>query len=238
MKDSRAVVLFSGGIDSATTLAVAKQEGFDLYALTFRYHQRHDIEIEAARKIAKLFGVKEHLIFDIPLHLIGGSALTTELPVPKDVPSSEIGSRVPVTYVPGRNTIFLACAVAWAETLGARDIFIGANALDYSGYPDCRPEFIRAFEHVANLGTKQGSEEGLTFRIHAPLISFSKAEIILKGISLGLNYALTHSCYDPDDQGRACGRCESCVIRRKGFAEAGIPDPTIYSNIREGKAYE
>lgn len=231
MSPARAVVLLSGGIDSTTTLAVAKNEGYELYAITFRYGQRHFAEIEAAKRIAAVFGVKKHLLFDIPLHLIGGSALTDDIPVPKDVPPDRIGTRIPVTYVPGRNTIFLACAVAWGETLGAYDIFIGANILDYSGYPDCRPEFIRAFEEVANLGTKAGSEEGRRFRIHAPLIFLSKKEIILRGLALGVDYALTHSCYDPDPEGRACGKCESCILRQKGFRDAGIPDPTIY--VRE-----
>ncbi|SFM65649.1 7-cyano-7-deazaguanine synthase QueC [Thermodesulforhabdus norvegica] len=233
MNRSRAVVLLSGGIDSTTTLAVAKHQGYELYALTFRYGQRHEKEIQSARRLARVFGVKKHLILEIPLHLIGASALTDDIPVPKDVPQDKIGRNVPITYVPGRNTIFLACAVAWGETVGAYDIFIGANALDYSGYPDCRPEFIEAFEKVANLGTRAGSEEGQRFRIHAPLISLSKKEIILKGISLGVDYALTHSCYDPDPQGRACGRCESCILRRKGFKEAGIPDPTIYAEEQQ-----
>lgn len=229
MPGKKAVVLLSGGIDSSTTLAVAKNEGYELYALTFSYNQRHRREIEAAKAVARHLGVKEHLVIELPLNRIGGSALVDKsVAVPKDRPLEEISSHIPVTYVPARNTIFLSFAVAWAEVLGTGDIFIGVNALDYSGYPDCRPEYIQAFENMANLGTKVGVEGKIRFRIHTPLISLTKGEIIRKGLELGLDYRLTLSCYDPDEQGRACGRCDSCILRKKGFAEAGVLDPTGY----------
>ncbi|MGC8720881.1 MAG: 7-cyano-7-deazaguanine synthase QueC [Thermodesulforhabdaceae bacterium] len=231
MSGKKAVVLLSGGIDSSTTLAVAKNEGYELYALTFSYHQRHRMEIEAARAVARHFGVREHLIIELPLDRIGGSALVDRaVAVPKDRPLEDISSNIPVTYVPARNTIFLSFAVAWAEVLGTGDIFIGVNALDYSGYPDCRPEYIEAFEKMANLGTKAGVEGKVSFRIHTPLISLTKAEIIRRGLELGVDYKLTLSCYDPDEHGRACGRCDSCLLRKKGFSEAGIPDPTEYQD--------
>ena len=224
----KAVVLLSGGIDSSTTLAIAKDSGFEVYAISFRYGQRHHFEIDAAKKIAGKVDVKEHLIMNFDLSSFGGSALTDKIPVPKNKRVEDIGKEIPVTYVPARNIIFLSLALGWAEVLGVTDIFIGVNAIDYSGYPDCRPEFIRAFEKTANLGTKSGVE-GNIIKIHTPLISLSKAEIIKKGIELGVDYSLTHSCYDPDDRGRACGNCDSCLLRKKGFFDAGVEDPTSYS---------
>lgn len=225
----RAVVLLSGGIDSSTTLAIAKKEGYELYALTFRYHQRHDIEIEAAKAVAKSFEVKKHVILELPIDQIGGSALVDKsIPVPKNRSTEEISSGIPVTYVPARNTIFLSFALALAEVVGTGDIFIGVNALDYSGYPDCRPEYIEAFERMANLGTRGGVEGKLRFRIHTPIIGLTKAQIILRGLELGVDYRLTKSCYDPDETGKACGLCDSCLLRKRGFKEAGVPDPTEY----------
>jgi 7-cyano-7-deazaguanine synthase len=224
----KAVVLLSGGLDSATCLAVARDEGFACYALSFSYGQRHAHELEAACRVAQALGAEEHLVLNLDLGRIGGSALTDDIAVPKPASIDEIGREIPVTYVPARNTVFLSYALAWAEVLGARDLFIGVNALDYSGYPDCRPEFLEAFARVANLGTKAGVE-GDRFHVHAPLVRLTKAEIIRKGAGLGVDFALTHSCYDPDSQGRACGRCDSCLLRQRGFAEAGGPDPTIYS---------
>lgn len=224
----RAVVLFSGGLDSTTCLAIAKIEGYEPYALSFHYHQRHRVEIEAARRVASVLGVREHLILELPLRQIGGSALTADLPVPRDVPLEEMQCRIPATYVPARNTIFLSYALAWAEVLGAADIFIGVNALDYSGYPDCRPEYIEAFQHLANLATRESVEGRLRFRIHTPLIRLTKADIIRRGLELGVDYGMTHSCYDPDADGLACGHCDSCLLRKKGFSEAGIADPTRY----------
>lgn len=223
----RAVVLLSGGLDSATTLAMARAEGYAPFALSFRYGQRHHSELEAARLVALSLGALRHEIADIDLALFGGSALTSNIPVPQGRSWAEISEGIPVTYVPARNTVFLAIALAWAETLGAADIFIGVNAVDYSGYPDCRPEFIRAFEAMANLATRAGVE-GARYRIHAPLLSLTKAEIIRRGLELGVDYSLTRSCYAPDAQGRACGECDSCRIRRKGFADVGIPDPVDY----------
>ena len=223
-----AVVLLSGGIDSTTTLAIAIAEDYEAYALSFDYGQRHQIETEAARRVAKSLGAKEHRIAKIDLRVFGGSALTDDIDVPKQRAEKEIASGIPVTYVPARNTIFLAYALAWAEVIHASDIFIGVNAIDYSGYPDCRPEFIEAFENLANLGTKAGVE-GARFQIHAPLIQFSKAEIIRKAIELGLDLSLTHSCYDPSREGLACGECDSCVLRLKGFRDAGIRDPIRYA---------
>ncbi len=229
----KAVVLLSGGIDSTTTLAIARAEGYEVYALSFRYGQRHEVELERARAIATMFGVARHLIVTVNLREIGGSALTDErIPVPKDRTSEEIGAGIPVTYVPGRNTIFLAFALAWAEVLGAEDIFFGANVLDYSGYPDCRSEYLRAFEQMANLATRAGVSGEVRFRIHAPLLYMTKAEIIRRGRELGVEYRLTWSCYDPVERGGevlACGRCDSCQIRRRGFAEAGIADPIPYA---------
>ena len=224
-----AVVLLSGGIDSATCLAIAKSEGYQLNALSFRYQQRHVIELEAAERVAQAIGVARRLVLDLPLGQIGGSALTSDIDVPKDTNPEEMGGGIPVTYVPARNTVFLAFAVAWAEVLGAADIFIGVNALDYSGYPDCRPEYIAAFEKTANLGIKKAVEGELAMRIHTPLIHLTKAEIIRRGVELGVDYGLTHSCYDPAPAGRACGHCDSCLIRKKGFQEAGVTDPTRYS---------
>ena len=230
----KAVVLLSGGIDSTTTLAVARREGFDVYALSFRYGQRHELELERARAVAHHMGVRQHIILTIDLREIGGSALTTDLPVPKgrspDEPSQQ---GIPITYVPARNTIFLALALGWAEVLGAEDIFIGANSVDYSGYPDCRPEYLRAFEHLANLATRAGVEGTARFRIHAPLMEMTKGQIIRLGHALGLDYSLTWSCYDPvwrDETPLACGSCDSCQFRLKGFTEAGLTDPLPYAN--------
>jgi 7-cyano-7-deazaguanine synthase len=223
----RAVVLLSGGLDSTTTLAVARAAGYDCYCLSFAYGQRQSIELEMAAANAARFQAKQHLVLRLDLGRIGGSALTTDLPVPKGRSSPEMTAAIPVTYVPARNTIFLSHALAWAEVLGACDIFIGVNALDYSGYPDCRPEFLAAFERTANLGTKAGVE-GESFRIHAPLLHLKKKEIILRGVTLGVDHAATHSCYDPDPAGRACGACDSCTLRLKGFAEAGMKDPVVY----------
>lgn len=222
-----AVILLSGGLDSATVLAVARQQGFRLLALSFRYGQRHAVEIDSAKRVAQALQVARHVIVDIDLRTFGGSALTAEIGVPKGRDESAMAAKIPVTYVPARNTIFLSYALALAEVENARDIFIGVNAVDYSGYPDCRPEFIRAFEQMANLATK-AAMEGQTITIHAPLISMTKAEIIRTGMALGVDYALTSSCYDPDPSGRACGDCDSCRLRRSGFAAAGLPDPTQY----------
>ncbi len=219
-----AVILLSGGLDSYTAGAIAKADGFDLYALTVRYGQRHDIEIEAARRVAHALGVVRHVELDIDLTAFGGSSLTSGIPVPKGRALDAPG--IPSTYVPARNTVFLSLALAWAETLEARDIFIGVNALDYSGYPDCRPDFIAAFERLAGLATKAGVEGG-RFHIQAPLVAMSKADIIRRGIELGLDYGLTHSCYDPGPAGEPCGACDSCVLRARGFAEAGIEDPVL-----------
>ena len=223
----RAVVLLSGGLDSSTLLAVVKSEDFEAYALSFRYGQRHDSEIGAARRIAAALGVADHTIVDIDLRRFGGSALTDAIPVPKGRDADEIARDIPVTYVPARNTIFLSFALAWAEVLGSTDIFIGVNALDYSGYPDCRPEYIEAFEGMANLATKAGVE-GRRLKIHAPLIRLSKAEIIRQGLELGVDYSLTSTCYDPSADGKACGTCDACLLRLKGFRELGIPDPVRY----------
>jgi len=224
----KAVVLASGGIDSTTTMAVAKAESYEIYALSFRYGQRHDLEIESAKRIAELLGVREHLVIEIDLGRIGGSALTADIDVPKSRSAEDIGAGIPVTYVPARNTIFLSYALAWAEVLGAEDIFIGVNAVDYSGYPDCRPEYIAAFEKMANLAMKATVEGKMRIRIRTPLIHLTKAEIIHKGIELGVDYACTHSCYDPKPDGRACGECDSCLLRKKGFQESGVKDPTCY----------
>jgi 7-cyano-7-deazaguanine synthase len=224
----RAIVLLSGGLDSTTALALAIADGYETYALSFDYGQRHKIEIAAARRIAQALGAKEHCVAKIDSHVFAGSALTNAIDVPKSRSETEIGDGIPVTYVPARNTIFLSYALARAEVLGASDIFIGVNALDYSGYPDCRPEFIKAFEQLANLATKAGVE-GARFQIHTPLIAMSKAQIIRKATELGIDLALTHSCYDPTSDGRACGACDSCQLRRKGFQEAGVNDPIEYA---------
>ena len=224
----RAVVLLSGGIDSTTTLAIAIAEGYEAYALSFDYGQRHQIETEAARRVANSLGAKEHRIAKIDLRVFGGSALTDDVDVPKQRAEKEIASGIPVTYVPARNTIFLAYALAWAEVIPANDIFIGVNAIDYSGYPDCRPEFIQAFENLANVGTKAGVE-GRCFQIHTPLIKLSKADIIHKAVELGVDLSLTHSCYDPTLEGLPCGECDSCLLRLKGFREAAITDPIRYA---------
>ena len=224
MTDRPAVVLLSGGLDSATTLAIAKAEGFAVHALSFHYGQRHAGELDAARAVAAQLGVVEHHVAEIDLRALGGSALTADIAVPEGRSEQEMAKGIPITYVPARNTIFLAYALGWCEVLGAADIFIGVNALDYSGYPDCRPEFIRAFEALANLATKAGVE-GTRFRIHAPLISLTKAGIIRRGLELGVDYSLTRSCYQPDARGRACGKCDACVLRLKGFREVGMEDP-------------
>jgi 7-cyano-7-deazaguanine synthase len=226
----KAVVLLSGGVDSTTTLAIARSQGFEPYALTLAYGQRHAGEIEAARRVARELGVTRHVVTTIDLRAFGGSALTDDIAVPKDRSAAEMGEGIPVTYVPARNTVFLSFALAWAETLGARDIFIGVNALDYSGYPDCRPAFIEAFQRMANLATKAGVEGTDGFRVHTPLIALSKAEIIRRGLELGVDYARTTSCYDPSPDGAACGHCDACALRLKGFAEAGVMDPIRYQS--------
>jgi len=220
----RAVLLLSGGLDSYTAGAIARSQGYQLYALTIHYGQRHQCETEAARRVAAALGVAGHLQLDLDLRGIGGSALTSDIPVPRD--RDLAAPDIPITYVPARNTIFLALALGWAEVLEARDIVIGVNALDYSGYPDCRPEFIHAFESLAALATRAGVE-GARFRVHTPLVALTKSEIIRRGLELGLDYALTHSCYDPTPEGSPCGRCDSCVLRAKGFAEAGVADPVL-----------
>ncbi len=222
-----AVVLLSGGLDSATALAVARRDGFACFCLSFDYGQRHRFELEAARRVAEAAGVARHVVMPIDLRLFGGSALTADLEVPKDRSESDIEASIPVTYVPARNTIFLALALGWAEVLHAFDIYIGVNAIDYSGYPDCRPQFINQFEEVANLATQAGVEHRGRFRIRTPLIQRSKAEIITLGAELGVDYGLTHSCYDPAPDGRPCTRCDSCRLRQKGFAEAGLIDPLL-----------
>jgi 7-cyano-7-deazaguanine synthase len=222
---TNAVVLLSGGLDSTTALAIAKAEGFTPYALSFRYGQRHRVELDAAVRVAEALQVAEHVIADIDLRRFGGSALTAEIDVPKGRSLQDMGGGIPVTYVPARNTVFLSFALAWAEVLGASDIVIGVNALDYSGYPDCRPEYIAAFERMANLATAAGVEGRQQLKIHTPLIQLTKAQIIRKGTDLGVDYALTSSCYDPGPDGRPCGACDSCLLRDKGFREAGIIDP-------------
>jgi 7-cyano-7-deazaguanine synthase len=229
----KAVVLLSGGLDSTTVLAIAKTEGFVPYALSFRYGQRHEAELEAAARVAAAIGVSEHVVASVNLDVFGGSALTAPIDVPKQRTDAELSQGIPVTYVPARNTVFLSLTLAWAEVLEADDIFIGVNALDYSGYPDCRPEYIAAFEQMANLATKAAVEGNQRIHIHAPLIEMTKAEIIQRGTELGVDYALTHSCYDPDSEGRACGTCDSCVLRRKGFREAGMTDPIAYQERLE-----
>jgi 7-cyano-7-deazaguanine synthase len=223
-----AVVLLSGGLDSATTAAIARDQGFELHALSIDYGQRHRFELEAARKVAGHLGIVDRRIVRVELTALGGSALTAAIDVPKHRSVDEMQTGIPVTYVPARNTVFLALALGFAEVVGAADLFIGVNAVDYSGYPDCRPEFIAGFESLANLATKAGVEGKLRFRVHTPLVHLAKADIIRRGLALGVDYALTHSCYDPDLEGRACGQCDSCLLRLKGFAEAGIPDPARY----------
>lgn len=223
----RAVVLLSGGLDSTTVLAIARSQGFETYALTVNYGQRHRAEIESARRVARSFETKRHVVIDLDLRRFGGSALTDDIDVPKGRGTEEMSSEIPVTYVPARNTIMLSVALAWAEVLGSSEIFVGVNAVDYSGYPDCRPEFVEAYETMANLATKAGVE-GNRIRIHAPLIKLTKAEIIRLGTELGVDYSLTLSCYDPDDEGAACGMCDSCTLRVRGFAEARVEDPTRY----------
>lgn len=223
--DQKAVVLLSGGLDSTTVLAIARAEGYRCFALSFDYGQRHDIELVAARRVAAAAGAERHVVAKIDLREFGGSALTSVVDVPKGRSVEEMGDGIPVTYVPARNTIFLSFALAWAETLEVSDIFIGVNALDYSGYPDCRPEYIAAFETMANLATKAGVEGRVRTTIHTPLISLSKGDIIRRGVEMGVDYGLTHSCYDPDITGKPCGACDSCLLRAKGFAEAGVLDP-------------
>ena len=229
-KQKRAVVLLSGGLDSATVLAIAKTQGYEPYALSFSYGQRHIFELEAATRIAESIGVAGHRTAVIDLRIFGGSALTADIAVPKGRDADEMSHGIPITYVPARNTIFLSFALAWAEVLGSSDIFIGVNALDYSGYPDCRPEFIQAFETMANLATKAGVEGLQHLKIHTPLIALTKAQIIAKGIELGVDYRLTSSCYDPSLTGQPCGQCDSCLLRQKGFRENGITDPLNYQN--------
>jgi 7-cyano-7-deazaguanine synthase len=227
-----AVVLLSGGLDSATVLAMAARDGYARYALSFRYGQRHATELKAARVVARSIGVADHQVVDIDLRQFGGSALTSDIPVPKGRAAEAMTADIPVTYVPARNTIFLSYALAYAETLGAADIFLGVNALDYSGYPDCRPEYIEAFEQMANLATRAGVTGTTRLRIHTPLIQLSKREIIATGLALGVDYGLTHSCYDPAPDGAACGECDSCVLRLKGFSEVGVQDPARYQGAR------
>jgi 7-cyano-7-deazaguanine synthase len=224
----RAVMLVSGGLDSATVLAIALQQGFEPFALSFDYGQRHRYELNAAKRVCEANGVERHVVFPLDLRAFGGSALTDDFPVPKDRSEAEIEAGIPITYVPARNTIFLSIALGWAEVLEAFDIFIGVNAVDYSGYPDCRAEFITAFEQLANLATKAGGEGTGKWKIHTPLISLTKAEIICTGTELDVDYGLTHSCYDPLENGKPCGRCDSCSLRLKGFAEAGLTDPLKY----------
>ncbi len=224
-----AVVLLSGGLDSTTVLAVARRDGFRCHALSIAYGQRHTVELDAARRVATALGAVEHRVIGIDLRQIGGSALTADLAVPKDRSAEEMAHGIPITYVPARNSVFLALALGYAEVVGSFDIFIGVNAIDYSGYPDCRPEFITAFERLANLATKAGVEGRGRFRVHAPLVQLTKADIIRLGHSLGVDYSLTHSCYDPAPDGSACGRCDSCELRRAGFEAAGLPDPTRYA---------
>lgn len=226
-KKKKAIVLLSGGVDSTTVLAMAVNGGFEPCAISFRYRQRHEIELAAADRVAAFYNVRRRIVVDIDLRVIGGSALTDDIDVPKNREDKDLADGIPVTYVPARNTIFLSYALSWAEAIGSHDIFIGVNAIDYSGYPDCRPEYINAFQVMANLATKDGVE-GRPFTIHTPLIALTKAEIIRAGTALGVDYSLTHSCYDPSPEGHACGRCDSCILRRRGFVEAGVPDPTVY----------
>jgi len=227
----KAVVLSSGGVDSTTVMAIAKAEGYDIHSLSFRYGQRHVLEVEAAERAANFFGARKHLVLDIDLRIMGASALTDDIEVPKGRDESAMQEGIPITYVPARNTIFLSYALAWAEVLGAADIFIGVNAVDYSGYPDCRPEYIEAFEKMANLATKATVEGKMKIRVRTPLVKMSKGDIIRRGIELGVDYSITHSCYDPSAEGKACGQCDSCLLRKKGFHEAGIHDPAAYLSL-------
>lgn len=232
-KENRpAVVLVSGGLDSATVLAIARDQGYRLHALSFDYGQRHRFEIEASNRVCEQMGVVEHRVFQLDLRAFGGSALTADVDVPKDRTEAQMDETIPITYVPARNTIFLSLALGWAETLNAYDIFIGVNAVDYSGYPDCRPEFIAAFQNVAQLATKTGVESTGEWKIHTPLIDLSKSEIIQRGLALGVDYGLTHSCYDPLPSGVSCGQCDSCLLRKKGFEAAGLSDPLPYANVQ------
>jgi 7-cyano-7-deazaguanine synthase len=224
----KAIVLLSGGLDSTTCLAIAMQKGYDVSALSFNYHQRHRVELKAASQIARKMGISNHLILDLPLDRIGGSALTDNIPVPKDASLDSVD--IPITYVPARNTVFLSLALAWAEVTDAEHIFIGVNALDYSGYPDCRPKFISAFRKMANVAMKKTIEGTMTIRIHTPLMRKTKSEIIKTGIMLGVDYSMTRSCYDPNPAGDACGHCDSCILRRRGFEQAGVDDPTVYQS--------
>ena len=226
----KAIILLSGGLDSATCLAIAKIDGFKPYALSFRYGQRHEFELDSAKAVANSQGISDHVITNIDLRAFGGSALTDDIDVPKDRDESSISEDIPVTYVPARNTIFLSFSLAYAEVISANDIYIGVNAIDYSGYPDCRPEYINLFQNLANLATKSGVEGNNTITIHTPLIDMTKAEIIKKGMELGVDYSLTHSCYDPNDDGSPCGHCDACQLRLKGFEEAHLTDPLTYSN--------
>ena len=228
MSEKKAVVLLSGGLDSTTVAAIAQQQGFAVYALSFDYGQNHRVELDFARRVAEQQKVARHAVVKVDLRSFGGSALTSDVPVPKHRSAEDMGHGVPVTYVPARNTVFLSLALAWAETLGATDIFIGVNALDYSGYPDCRPEFIAAFERMANLATKLGTEDGRQIKIHTPLIAMTKREIVETGMRLGVDYSMTTTCYDPSAGGEACGACDACLLRLKGFAEAGVADPARY----------
>lgn len=229
MSSRKAVCLLSGGLDSTTCLAIARAEGYECYALSFDYGQRHSVELAAAARVAQALGASEHRTAKIDLRVFGGSALTADIDVPKHQSAGDIAGGIPITYVPARNTIFLAYALAWAEVLECSDIFIGVNAIDYSGYPDCRPEFIRAFERMANLATKAGVEGRTSVEVHAPLITMSKADIVRRAADLGVDLSLTHSCYDPDGDGNPCGHCDSCLLRLKGFEEAGVVDPLKYA---------
>jgi 7-cyano-7-deazaguanine synthase len=231
MTKPTAVVLLSGGMDSATTAAIALNRGFEVHALSLRYGQRHAAELQAARRVAEALGIRHHVVMDVDLRAIGGSALTGELALPRDTPQDQIGTRIPATYVPARNTIFLSLALGLAEVVGASDIFIGANAMDYSGYPDCRPEYFKAFQDLAHLATRAGVEEGQRVTIHTPLIELSKREIIERGLALGVDYSITLTCYDPSADGAACGRCEACLLRLKGFHEGGMEDPAVYQAV-------
>lgn len=226
-KPRRAVVLLSGGLDSATVLAIAKSEGFELYAMSFRYGQRHVVELESAARVAAQMGVHKHVIVDVDLRQFGGSALTADIEVPKGREIESMSAGIPITYVPARNTVFLSFALAWAETLGSQDIFIGVNVLDYSGYPDCRPQYIEAYERMANLATRAGVEGSQPLKIHTPLIQFSKAQIVARGLELGVDYAWTSSCYDPSPDGKPCGGCDSCLLRAAGFKAIGAVDPLV-----------
>jgi len=230
-----AVVLLSGGLDSTTVLAIAKSQGYEAYALSFRYGQRHDFELRRASEVARALGAAGHVVLDIDLRKFGGSALTADIEVPKERPIEELSRGIPITYVPARNTIFLSFALAWAEVLGSSDIFLGVNALDYSGYPDCRPEYIAAYERMANLATRAGVEGVQRLKLHTPLISMTKAQIVARGLELGVDFAMTSSCYDPGPSGEPCGSCDSCLLRARGFAEAGVADPLLRRDAEAGR---